>query len=61
MRCGLVTWLRACSTDAGDHTNEGRAQGREPSVTPELPGDLSQEITRILVNMFFNQTQETVP
>jgi hypothetical protein len=60
LRCGLVTWLRAGPGDAGDHADQGTArQQLEPSGTPELPGELAQEITRILVNMFLDQNKET--
>jgi hypothetical protein len=61
LRCGLVTWLRAWSIDASRHDAGATPQPSETAGTPAIPGDLSQEITRILVNMFLDQTQETVP
>ncbi len=62
LRSGLVAWLRVWPTAADGHADKEKATQRsESSETPERPGELSQEITRILVNMFLDQTQETVP
>ena len=60
LRCGLVTWLRTWSADVVNRVEEGTPQLQTAGM-PALPGDLSHEITRILVNMFLDQTQETVP
>jgi hypothetical protein len=61
LRCGLATWLRTWSVDAGSPADgQGARQQPKAADAPEAAGDLAREITRVLVNMFLDH-KETEP
>jgi hypothetical protein len=60
LRCGLLIWLKTEPVEATERAAEP-APDQEASETPELPGGLSQEVTRILVNMLLDPAKEDPP
>jgi hypothetical protein len=58
-RRGLALWMQTWPIDASAKADEGAAQQSPEAIgVPEFLGGLTQEITRILVNMLLHHAKE---
>jgi hypothetical protein len=58
-RSGVAIWMRIEPIEASMPVHDVTLPPLE--ATPALPAGLSQEITRLLVNLFLDQTKEDMP
>ena len=61
VRCGVAIWMRVEPMEASTPAPETMLPPLQADPTPALPADLSQEITRLFVNLFLDQAKEATP
>ena len=60
-RSDVAIWMQVEPIEASAPVRDVTLPPLEAATTPALPAGLAQEITRLLVNLFLDQTKEVMP